>query len=274
MGLANPGGAKMIQPNEIQLCAELARCMLRDIIVHQSPDGPDPSRFVKGARFEHGFQGDLENASLVSNCLRLTRCVEEDGSLRMSVGPCYLNELAVEPGEFEDFIQTSLDELGVDMEDVLEGFVAVTVAYRCFLPAARAPFDAPDDHRAALNLLVLHGYAERAGGQFRWTDRIGPAMRDCFMWNDAFEHQATIWEAELIEEARAACASMPDLVRARLKRVADDASEVDFVRTVARHWDGKGWHVQPLSPPTNGSFLPSRFMDFARDIRALLVNAG
>lgn len=245
--------------------------MLRDIIAYQPP-GPDASRFRDGARFEHAFQGDLENASLVSSRLRLTRCVEPDGSLRMSVGPCYLNQLVVAPEDFERFIQDMRGQLFVEIGEVLAAFVGATIGHCALLPAAREPFAAPTDHRAVLGQLALHGYAEKVGDDYRWTDRMGPAMRECYLWTEDLQDLKTVHAAELLREAEAALAGMPDLLRARLARSAWRDSEFDFVREVARHWDGEAWRMNGQPAVPDAVLLPSRVIDFARCLRGLILS--
>ena len=260
----------MIHPNEVQLCAALARHMLIEIVAPADDGGRNLARFRKGARFEHAFQGDFENASLAANRMRICMGVGEDGSLNATEACWYLNEITVEPAEFEEHLMQVGEELSIGMDEVVSAFVGVAVGFRGTLPTTRDAFAPPEDYRHALNLLALHGYAERVDGQYRWTDRIGPAMRDSFLWNTAFEDQIGQWDAEERHRLTAAFDAMPDLLKARMRRVAANEAEIEFVKVLARHWDGENWRIRPEDKPLGDGSIPSGFVIFARDIRALL----
>lgn len=135
---------------------------------YDAPPGPDEP--LRGRAIWHGFQSALEGPMLLLSAL---------GAVADERGIC---RFVIDRSEVEPFARQAI-EAGADFSAVLTAFIGFFAGHRRTLSSGRTPFDVPAHLRAETGALVRLGYAEERGDRFVWTDRMGPLMRQLYLWD-------------------------------------------------------------------------------------------
>jgi hypothetical protein len=152
---------------EGRFCGVLAAAIAR--LVTASGKGAGAGR--AGAVFRHYSESGLELATRVLS--RLALAIPAGGGVA----------LAMDAEAMPSFLATRVGLRDPRLEETVAAFIAVACYYGD-LPDERTPFRAPAALAEAMRALAPHGDGEACGDHYRWTERIGPAMRACYLWTD------------------------------------------------------------------------------------------
>jgi hypothetical protein len=139
-----------------------------------------------------------------------------------------------------EFLTRSMANDDPRFAPMLDSYLGVAAGFGG-LSTERTPFLPPPAHVEPVRALARRGYAEIVGDQYRWTDLIGPAMRQAGFWDDALRSYTTLHLEAEVAEAEAAWRSMPDTIRHRLFE-RQPAKVGNLVRELALRWKGGEWH--------------------------------
>jgi hypothetical protein len=117
------------------------------------------------------------------------------------------------------------------------------------MPTRREPFDCLEIHRNAARMLAEAGYLEPVDAQYRWTDKIGPAMVAGYFWNEDFKSLAEIEERQLEAESDEIVRTMPDMIVQIFKDHADDPLSMTVF--LSKLWRDGAWRLEALSEGGN-----------------------
>lgn len=133
----------------------------------------------KGSKFFHGFEADLEVAhhALVSVGVF---AASPEGPSPMPPEAWHF-ELAMDADQMPEFVANRIEDGDGRQAVMLDAFLRVACR-QAGLPTSHHPFSPAPAFARAMVALARAGYAERVGDAFKWTDRIGPAMRHARLW--------------------------------------------------------------------------------------------
>lgn len=100
-------------------------------------------------------------------------------------------------------------------------------------------FEAPPLWSVAMRYFALGGYAEQNGPLFRWTAKIGPAMRSAGSWDEEWQSPAALVQAESEADAELAWQTMPDTLRHSLR--SSKIGFLELVKVLALGWRDGRW---------------------------------
>jgi hypothetical protein len=145
--------------------------------------------------------------------------------------------------EMPDFLATSIGDGDPRIARIVQSFVAIACGGygKAILSDERGWFEPPPGYATAMKWLARHGYAERDGGAFRWTDKIGRAMRASYIWNDQDQSFEAVERIEQDAECELIWATMPDALKQGIK--AGRVGFFDLVRVLALGWKDGQWHA-------------------------------
>ncbi|MBR0752734.1 hypothetical protein JQ604_11110 [Bradyrhizobium jicamae] len=123
------------------------------------------------------------------------------------------------------------------VDDVLAAWLLLFASQWDHASAKRLPFVPHDGIRPVMSALARLGYAEPLGHAFIWTDRIGPAMQMCGLWDQNNLSHEELDERDVDLEMRAAYASIPEDVRQAALR--DD--RIAVASALAERWIDGAW---------------------------------
>lgn len=157
--------------------------------------------------------------------------------------PLTMAVFSMDADEMPDFLAASIGNGDPRIARLIETFVAIACGgYEQFpLPESHDWFKPPPHYESAMRWLAHHGYAERNGEMFRWTEAIGPAMRAWYLWTDDGQPLADAETARLDEESRLAWSSMPDTLKRAIK--LNRISFNDLVKALALGWRDGQWRA-------------------------------
>jgi hypothetical protein len=160
--------------------------------------------------------------------------VGTDGAGTMAV-------FSMNAAEMPDFLAATIGDGDPRIAQVVQSFVAIACGgySKPILSDERDWFESPPRYATAMKWLARHGYAERDGSAFRWTDKIGPAMRASYLWND---QDRSVQATELIErdaECELIWSSMPDTLKQGIK--SGRVGFFDLVKALALGWQDGRW---------------------------------
>lgn len=202
-------------------------------------------------RFFAGHSGNQKGRSIMQSCSG-DWIVAEEALLAIGVmhvppidndGKKELPVFSMNAEEMPSFVTTFIFEGDPRIPQMIQAFVAIACGgyEKHPLSDRREWFDAPPHYLIAMKWLTRLGYAERNRGTFRWTEKIAPAMRAGYLWN---EEGFPFWEAEEAEQ-QAECeliwATMPDTLKHSLKTGA--VGLWDLVKILALGWRDGQWHT-------------------------------
>ena len=98
-----------------------------------------------------------------------------------------------------------------------------------------------DDMVPCLDSMTRNGYAEKYGNQFLWTDAVGKAMQEAYLWSDDNLSLAEIEERKVDADLQEAIKTMPEIVR--LAALRNDALAVQFA--LCNSWSDGQWKAPP-----------------------------
>jgi hypothetical protein len=122
------------------------------------------------------------------------------------------------------------------------------------LAMRREPFDCLEIHRNVARALAETGYLESVATQYRWTDKIGPAMVAAYFWNEDFESLAEIEQRQLEAESDEIVRTMPDKVAEIFRDHAHNLLGVWVV--LGKLWRGGMWRLDAPSENEHDIDLP------------------
>ncbi len=215
---------------EGRLCGVLAAAVARHVTRHD--ENVEAGR--KGAVFFHMFDSSLEDATNVLIDLGLLAPEKRSDTYTPNV-------LTMDADAMPAFVGGTIRAGDPRIENTVAAFVNVA-CYFAGLSDERTPFTPPAALAESMRALSRFGYAERLGGQYRWTDKIGPAMRESYLWDAELRSQTTLERGVGASEAEAAWRTMPETIRQRF--FSNRPIEfMEFLKVLAQHWRGGKWHA-------------------------------
>ncbi len=145
--------------------------------------------------------------------------------------------------EMPEYLATRVGEGDPRIETLLAAFLGIACAHSEYrdnpLSDERDWFDPPTRYITAMEWLSLGGYADRDSQRFRWTDKIGPAMRANQYWTEDNCSETSIENARTAEEAQLAWASMPQRLKDSLK--SNEINALELALVLSRSWRDGEW---------------------------------
>lgn len=215
--LGNSGG---------RLHGHLAAALANHLVRLSGADAPAR----EGDTFWHGAQSDFEVAH---------DALEAVGVFlpRSDAGGGATNVFVVDAADMPDLLAAgeTPDDAAARLR---EAFVRVACGYGG-LSDALDWFVSPPHWRMAMNHLAREGYALRDGDRFRWTERIGPAMRSAYLWNEAGQSLGTLAQADFERDVELAWRTMPDTLREAIR--SSRIGFIELVKVLALSWKEGEW---------------------------------
>jgi hypothetical protein len=242
----------MIESSNLEgrLCGELVAAIAR--CVTTSDRGTNPGR--KGVTFYHYSYSAFEAATrALQNFALLVPVPHAERPDETWYCP---QALVMDADAMPDHLGRLVGSDDPRLPQLLEAFILVACDHGG-LPHTRAPFSCPDAHLDAVRMLERTGYVEAVGDQYRWTAKIGPAMRAAVFWNEDDMDRMELEEAETERQAEAALQTMPDAIRDAFMNAPDDV--ISWYAVVCACWKDGRWQ-----DPQPGPVVLSGGLDLAR----------
>lgn len=242
-----------------RLCGELAAAIACHLTRSDHEAGPG----AEGATYYHESMAAFEEATRVLKGLGLAAPVpradkpDEDWYCRHAL----TMDAEAMPG--------ALASAGIDGDVALQAVLGSFLTLGCGhdrLSSERTPFTPPAAYEAAMRALVRAGYAQSVGSAFRWTDKIGPAMREIEAWDENGQSLATLREQDRLAQADAAWRSMPETIR-RAHFAKRPVPLVPVVEALTMSWRDGAWHPvtrEAPAAPAGQIALARRLIDLAQ----------
>jgi hypothetical protein len=129
---------------------------------------------------------------------------------------------------------------------LMTAFIGVACAYASYgetpLSDERDWFTPPPQYLTAMHWLARGGYAESDGDTFRWTEKIGPAMRSHFYWTEDNASTTTLGREWRKDECERIWEKMPDTLKQAIK--SKKLNVLDLAGTLARSWKDGEWRAR------------------------------
>jgi hypothetical protein len=148
--------------------------------------------------------------------------------------------------EMPDFLANSILDGDDRLSDLLEAFLAVFCNYD-YLSDRHSLFTPPDYLAVAMSMLARAGYAEKVGHQFRWSEKIGSAMKAAHVWDENSASFSELDEKEVEASAQLAWQTMPETLRMTI--LSGKSSVPDVTKILALGWRDGQWHAFRLDEP-------------------------
>lgn len=164
--------------------------------------------------------------------------VMHQGTLRDGNGR-NLDAFSMNADEMPSYLASRIPEGDPRIELVLRAFIRVACCYGEALTDERGWFRPPPRYATAMQWLSKCGYAQHRTGAFRWTEKIGPAMRSSYLWTEDNRSTTTLRREHLMAECEAVWQAMPDTLRRAIttKRI----TLLELTAVLARGWKNGQW---------------------------------
>jgi hypothetical protein len=247
---------------EGRLCGELAASIVRHLTKH-SQGGPPG---CKGATFYHDSMTAFEEATGVLTKFGLLAPVPR-ADKPGETWYC-LHALTMDADAMPEYLAGRVGKDDPRFAKMLEAYLGVVCGYGDPpMPTGRAPFDCLEIHCSAARMLAEAGYLVPVGGQYRWTDKIGPTMVAGYFWNEDFDSLAEIEERQLESESDEIVRTMPDRIVQIFRDHADDPISLTVV--LCKLWRDGAWRLDALPESGNEQVtLPGGGIVLARRVLA------
>ena len=228
-----------------RLCGELAAALAHRVTRREDWMPIDtPPAGTKGALFYHYSQSAFEATAGALTSFGLFAAVRRDDKPGETLF-CQ-HALTMDAAEMPAHLANSVLDGDDRLSDLLEAFLAVFCEYD-YLPDRHTFFTPPDYLTSAMSMLARTGYAEKAGDQFRWTEKVGPAMKAAYVWDENSASFSETNEKEIEANAQLAWLTMPETLRTTIR--SGKASVLDVTKILALGWRDGRWHAFRLDDP-------------------------
>lgn len=232
-----------------RLCGELAAALARrvsklqyrsDWTVIENVVKPG----LKGAAIYHDSMSAFEASTVALTSYGLLVPVPRDDK----PGETWfcLHALTMDADAMPDHLASSVRDGDDRLPNLLEAFLRVFCGYDS-LSDRHSFFTPPDYLTAPMSMLARTGYAEKAGDQFRWAAKIGPAMQAAYVWD---EHLVSFSERDEIDvetNARLAWQTMPDALKQAIR--SRKVSVLEVTKILALGWRDSQWYTFRFDDP-------------------------
>ncbi len=224
-----------------EVVVEIAVCYPKksfDGEVWEENEGREGRSDFKNFIIGHGFLSDFETACGVLVDAGVAVPINHDGS-RMeeeNAWPAYFRIL-FDLDELRAHLAHSLPPSAPSLDDVIAGFLSVTIRHGYAITARRSAFAVATGFERHFALFADCGYVERVGHQVKWTEKVHPAMCARYLWDE------DNWSYEEAEEARAdkMWRSMPWPIRRLFFPIVGFEDQFLMMLIVEHYWDGDRW---------------------------------
>lgn len=228
--ICDPGG--MTEPVQLgnprgRLHGHLAAALANHLVRLSGSDAPAR----RGDTFWHGAQSDFEVAHEALEAVGVFLPQGDAGA-----GAPHL--FVVDAADMPDFLARSASLDDGAAARLREAFVRVACGYGG-LSDGLDWFVSPPHWRMGMIHLAREGFALREGDLFRWTERIGPAMRSAYLWNEAGQSLGTLAQADFERDVELAWRTMPDTLREAIR--SSRIGFIELVKVLALSWKGGEW---------------------------------
>ncbi|MCG8510613.1 MAG: hypothetical protein MI741_15430 [Rhodospirillales bacterium] len=229
---------------------------------NQGREGPsDFKNYIIG----HGFLSDFETACAVLVDSGVAVPINHDGSPKL--GPDLRSayfRILFDVEELRAHLAHHLPPSAPSINDVIAGFLSVTIDHGYAITARRTAFPVPAGFERLFALLADCGYVERVGQQVKWTEKVRPAMCARYLWNEDGLSSEEAEEARTDEMWR----SMPWPIRTLFFPIAGFEDHFLVMLILEHYWEGNRW--KPTSWETIGFWVIARLFG-VRTARAALI---
>ncbi|WP_213288464.1 hypothetical protein [Bradyrhizobium sp. sGM-13] len=185
---------------EGRLCGELAASIARHVTLHGH----------KGEAFYHETTSDREAATVALTKFGLLAPVPR-ADMPGEIWYCE-HALTMDADAMPEYLAGRVGKDDPRFAELLQAWLWVVCDSASPMSTRREPIDCLEIHRNVARALAETGYLEPVGAQYRWTDKIGPAMVAAYFWNENFESVEEIEQRELEAASDEIVRTMPDLV--------------------------------------------------------------
>lgn len=218
------------------LCGEMAASIAR--YVSKITINGTPAK--KGVVFHHMFQTDFSESALALHAFGVAEPVHIDGVAEKDL--YYNHTLLLDADDIPKFLAQRVQENDSRFPQLLEAFIRIAANYEN-LPTTRNLFSCPERLIEVMNRLVEGKFAEKVGDQFRWTEKISPAMRAAYLWDEHDNSYSDSEEHRLETESDNAVRTMPTDIR---KAFEDNPENlIGWTAVLSTRWKDGAWHDAP-----------------------------
>lgn len=140
-----------------------------------------------GQRCEHHFQSYLEIAFGALLPFEVFQPLDHDNRpRRLSPSACSYS-LRLDLDDVEAHVLNANPTETIGIEQLISACLGLSCGQCGNLPTTRELFEPPREYLPLMQQLARNGYAGKITDQFRWTDKIAPAMRAAFLWDDQLQ---------------------------------------------------------------------------------------
>ncbi|MEP2101223.1 MAG: hypothetical protein ABJP02_07665 [Parasphingorhabdus sp.] len=183
----------MSQINEIgsfegRLCGNLAAALAKLCC-------RNGERGEKGSSVPSLDLGDFQNAQDALNDIGVMEEVARNSNYRVLA-------FSMDADAMPDFLaqKTETDDKRISI--LIEAFIGLACGYGdALLPDVRGWFHPPVQYVQSMKWFARTGYAERKESEFRWTEKIAPAMQANYYWKQENQNLSEIGDKDLQKEA-------------------------------------------------------------------------
>lgn len=211
-----------------RLCGQLARDLAK-IVAERLPD--EPGEKGRGVKFTDMGAYSAAERVLVAIGVMAEPSVESGGRIRRPV-------FTMDADDMPAFLAARIQVGDARVEQLLVSFLEVACHHHG-LETHRDRFSPPHILQESIRFLMLSGYVAQAATEYRWTDKIAPAMRAAYFWDDENEGLVTKWLQEEADECKLVWESMPDTWRHKVK--SGELGVLALAVVLARSWEDGHW---------------------------------
>ncbi len=132
------------------------------------------------------------------------------------------------------------------LNELLSAFVENYVSHDGSLSSGRRCFPVHPNLTRAANLLAANGFAEKQQDEFKWTEKIAPIMKRCYIWNENGECWAEREQVLRDETAANMAETMPWFVRRKVDAALKKQKHLSAIKILSKHWNGEKWLMFPI----------------------------
>lgn len=265
-----------MNPQETELYRELVHQIALELIASFRSTGdkrgyPSVNEEEAYPSFEHFWASYIENACDVLWKLGLAEGIKYDGSpSEQGIFPYYFR-MTIPAERLRDHLADQIPDNSPSLHEVIAAFVGL--AQDCGrISVGREPFLVGSEHRNVVAQLAMAGFARKVDDCFEWTDKIMPIMQQIHVWTDEGESLAALRRANTDKRTENAWKTMPDLLRARLRKNQAYLEIGNVRRLMLDHWENDEWSVRPRSEEEY-RYLPPEFDEIVEGLQAHFVDA-
>ena len=132
------------------------------------------------------------------------------------------------------------------LNELLSAFVENYVSYDATLSSGRRCFPVHPNLTRAADLLAANGFAEKQQDEFKWTEKIGPTMKRCYIWDENGECRAE--REQILRDKTAAnmAETLPWFVRRKVDAALKKHRDLTALKILSKHWNGEKWLIFPF----------------------------